>query len=264
LEAKTKVADDPYVQIEISTVGMTQYASGFLGYQPVPLGDGGTMQMGQGHSLPGFASRPRDPDTQDGHPTTAPNMLLFHEGQEVHVLPLEDPRTVPLLPQDKQGGSTMYAHRDDGDISFVQLDGSNGNLTVYVPYGSTSMVITIDVSNPGAENIQIRHGAGMGISMVAGGNNSLILNNKAGDAYIEIGDNGITFGGKVNHVGSFNVGIPSPLEIAPPPLPPDSVVLGGVFTTWVAALTAAGNALSPTPLVVPPFVLGTSTKFKAA
>jgi hypothetical protein len=256
------MADDPYVQIEISTVGMTQYASGFLGYQPVPLGDGGTMQMGQGHSLPGFASRPRDPDTQDGQPTTAPNMLLFHEGQEVHVLPLEDPRAVVKLPQNQKGGAVMYADRDDGQVSFLQLAGDNGNLTLYIPYGTTSMAITVDVSTPGAENIQIRHGSGMGISMVAGGNNSLILNNKAGDAYIEIGDNGITLNGKVNHVGNLNVGIPSPLEIPPPP-PPDAVVLGTPFTVWLAALTAAGAALA-TPLVVPPLVLGTSTKFKAA
>jgi hypothetical protein len=255
------MADDPYIQIEIGTVGMTQYASGFLGYQAVPLGDGGTMQMGQGHSLPGFSSRPRDPDVMNGTPTSAPNALVMHEGQEVHVLPLEDPRVAGSIPQNEKGGSVMYADLGNSKVAFIQLDGTTGSLTIYVPYAETATCITIDVRNAGAENIQIRHGAGMGISMVAGGNNSIVLNNKAGDAYLELGDNGITTSGNWTHIGSFNACFPGPVEAVP--TPPDSVVLGTPFTVWLAALTAACSAATP-PIVVPPLVLGTSTKFKAA
>lgn len=259
------MAEDPHLQAELSVVGFSEYVNGFQTVTHIGLGNNATMPPMTAYYPCGLAGRPRDPDSKNGTPTAGAPSLTFWEGSRGHALPLgPDPRVVAQLPPLNKGGVQLYANRDDSKVTFLNLDGTNGDTTLYVPYAETAMAISVKVSTPGTENIQIVHGSGMVISMQAGGNNSIILSNKAGDAYIEIGDNGITLNGKINHVGNFNVGIPSPLEVVPPPVPPDAVVLGTPFTVWLAALTAAGLALSPTPLVVPPIVLGTSTKFKAA
>lgn len=262
------MSDQTHLDWEMCTVATTVYANGFIGVQPVPLGDGGSMQPIEAHSLPGFISRPRDPDAVNGVPTSAANVLVGWEGSRGHAIMLGDPRVMPKLPQVKKGGSIQYAERDDGKVVFFALDGGDGGngVTLYVPCASKAISLSINVENAGAESFQIVHAAGMGFSMVAGGNNAVTLNNKAGDAYMQIGDDGVTIGGNLNHVGSFNVGIPSLLELATNPIAPspDGLVMGSAFQTWLALLTTACAAATP-PITVPPFPpTGITAKLKGA
>jgi hypothetical protein len=103
---RLKVGDEVVAVLdwEMCTVATTVYANGFIGVQPVPLGDGGSMQPIEAHSLPGFISRPRDPDAVNGVPTSAANVLVGWEGSRGHAIMLGDPRVMPKLPQVKKGG----------------------------------------------------------------------------------------------------------------------------------------------------------------
>jgi hypothetical protein len=275
---------DPHLQIELSTSAYTEYSSGFQTVQPDPLGDGGTMQSMPAYYPCGFSGRPRDPDTMNGEPTNAGNCLVMWEGQRGHAMPLgPDPRVVPKLPPLNKGGAQIYADRDDGKVTFVNLDGKTGGVTFYVPCASKAIALSIDTTNAGAETFQVVHAAGMGFSMVGGGANAVTINNSKGDAFIGVDDNGIVFSGKMNQVGSFNCGIPSTLELATNPAAPqpDGLVMGTQFQLWATTLLSQVQAWAATvvaqcaantppivitPLVLTPFVptLGVTTKLKGA
>ncbi len=184
----------------------------------------------------GILSRPRDPDVDStGQPSKGATVMRLIEGSQEHAIALGDPRAVPKLPQNDKGGTIVYADTGAAALPFVRLSGTNGTFQVYVPYGNTAATISIDVSNQGAESIQIVHGSGMAIRMVAGGSNAVTISNKAGDAYVSIDDNGVTLNGNAQLIGGFAVGVPSP----PGPPPPMPVARAAELVAWATAVNVA-------------------------
>ena len=205
----------------------------------------------------GLLSRPRDPVVDDtGQPTMGATIMRLVEGNEEHAIALGDPRAVPKLPANDKGGTIVYADTGEAALPFIRLSGTDGTIQLYVPYGNTAMTIALDVSTPGAESIQIVHGAGMAIRMVAGGTNATTISNKAGDAYVNVDDLGITLNGNLQAIGGLAVGVPSP----PGPPPPMAVARAAEIVAREAsqdafniAVAAYVNALVPgTVPPVPP------------
>lgn len=208
-------------------------------------GDGDAYEMVQPH---GLLSRPMDPDVDaDGNVTVGAGLLTAEHGHEGFAMPTTDPRILDKIPELPKGSTVLYASNGAN----VYLDAQTGDLTVLVPYaeGSTSKAhsLTFDIAN---KSIQLRHGDGMGVAITAGGKNSVVVSNKAANAYVEVNDDGIVLNGNVQQNGSAVVGnIPAA----------QGVLLGG--PEWVAfkaavdanfvALQALLPSLAPTgPIVV--------------
>lgn len=205
----------------------------------------------------GILSRPRDPEVDStGQPSMGATILRLVEGNDEHAIALGDPRAVPKLPANDKGGTIVYADTGEAALSFIRLSGADGTIQLYVPYGNTAMTIALDVSTPGAESIQIVHGAGMAIRMVAGGTNAVTVSNKAGDAYVAVDDAGITLNGNAQFIGGLAVGVPSPPG-PPPPMPvaraAEIVAREASQDAFNIAVAAYVNALAPgtVPVVVP-------------
>lgn len=111
-------------------------ADGFIGLQVDVYGEqkSGAPPF-EAHFPPGIIHRHRDPDVgPDGQPTLGANVLYAWEGNTGHAIPLTDPRVVALLPNTVEpGGTLLYAHRDDGQLSIMRLSGTDGAFVVYVP-----------------------------------------------------------------------------------------------------------------------------------
>ena len=209
---------------DIQVATLTEYdGDGFLGVSVDAVGgaESGLPPAELQHPL-GLISRSRDPDVDgEGTPTLGAGVLRLTEGAADHCIALGDPRATPKLPRLEKGGVALYADTGAAVLPFTLLSGLDGSWQLYVPYGSspaTAMTIAVSVTDAGAESIQIVHGAGMRITMAAGGKNSIVLVNKAGDAYVEINDDGVTFNGNAQLVGGLAVGVPSPAG-PPPPAP---------------------------------------------
>jgi hypothetical protein len=176
--------------------------------------------------------------------------LLWGYGQnDGHAWPMADPRWIAKLPQVNPGGSIQYGGKL-GQPSFQFFDGSSGSWQVYVPYGfsgtgtdglpSKAMSIAVNVRTPGAESVEIVHGSGMSVTMLAGGKNSVVVKNAAGDAYVEVNDDGITVNGNMKVNGAVEMANPT----AAVPL-----VLGPQLVAYLEALElalgAAFGAITP-------------------
>lgn len=141
---------------------------------------------------------------------------------------------------DDGGGVVGVAYRDlrlnqlfpslqEGEISQVGYGGAfvsnrptlaaSGNVTgnelvIYVPYafdgeGVPTKAHTIEILGGDTPSIALIHGEGMAITAVAGGKNSIVMKNKAGDSYVEVNDDGIVLNGNVQVTGSMVVGNPA-------------------------------------------------------
>ncbi len=171
------------------------------------------------HASAGFYSRPRDP-TVDKSGNVTPgggcNMWLAVEGNTLHGVLGSDPRAIPKLPQLKKGGAVFYGDTGQGQIPYASYDGDSGSFTQYIPYAfvngapTKAMAISLSVDNAGQESISIIHGSGMAITMAAGGKNSVVFKNKAGNSYIELNDDGITLNGNVTVTGFMVTGVAVP------------------------------------------------------
>ncbi len=183
-------------------------ADGFLGIQVQR--NGGTASSCPPIELMqpfGFGSRPLDPDLDsDGNPAAGCAVLYATEGDKLHAWLGPDPRLVKKQPQGTKGSAWVYCATG----SLLMLDGEKGTVQIYAPYsnGSKTATIAIDLTTEGAESVQLIHGDGMAITMTAGGKNSVIIKNKAGDAYIEVNDDGIVLNGNVSIPGGAVVGNP--------------------------------------------------------
>jgi hypothetical protein len=105
-------------------------------------------------------------------------------------------------------GGGFHAIEDTQDNSGDQKASIH---VIYAPYQfsggvpSKAHVITLDTSS-GNEAITIVHGEGMAITMAAGGKHSVVIKNKAGDAFVEVNDSGGTLNGNWKVVGSMDIG----------------------------------------------------------
>lgn len=207
-------------------------ADGFLVVQPLPLGanDNGSAIAAEVHNPYGLNARPLDPDVDaNGAVGKGCTVLVGHEQNTEHCFLGSDPRITPSLPPLPKGGCILYGATSDTDATkpaaFLFFDSAKKGASMWlVPHAdaspAASSIIAIDTSTPGAEQIAIRHGAGMGISMFAGGKNPLVMNNKAGTAQVMIDDDGVTIAGpKIAINGAVLLGDPvaaTPLAMGVP------------------------------------------------
>ena len=254
------------ISLELAVAVLSEYdADGFIG-----LAIDAYAAPGKGlpsyetmHPL-GLISRPRDPAVDaDGVPTLGATTLRMISGNEEHSLAFGDPRATPKLPRLKKGGVALYADTGKTTIPFLLLDGNTGGAQLYIPYGSpaTASTIAIDVSTVGAESIQIVHGAGMGFTMTAGGKNDSILHNKAGDAFLNVNDDGVTINGNTQLIGAVQLGA----QATPLDPPPVAVALEPALMAWITTVlipALAGN--SGAPIIVAPPPSFAATKVTAA
>lgn len=226
---------------DIQVATLTEYdADGFPGVSVDAIGDAESgIPPAELHHPLGIIARPRDPDVDDeGAVTLGATVLRLTDGAADHAIALGDPRATPKLPRLEKGGVALYADTGAAVLPFTLMSGIDGSWQLYIPYGSspaTAMTIAATVTDAGTESIQIVHGAGMRITMTAGGKNSIVLVNRTGDAYVEINDDGVTFNGNAQLVGGLAVGVPSP---AGPP-PPVAVARAPELQAWATAVQVA-------------------------
>lgn len=214
------------------------------GYQP-PNQKAGIGAVEAHHPF-GFQGRPRDPEQDSqGSPGIGATVLRFSDQNGDHLFPLGDPRTTPKLPTVGKGGSIQYGDTGAPVVPFAFFDVANGGgWQCYVPYSGSpptkAMTIAIDVSTPGQESIQIIHGSGMSITITAGGKNSIVIKNKAGDAYLEVNDDGTITNGNTQMVGGLAVGIPTPAHPGPAP---EAVARAPELVSWAASVNVTLAAI---------------------
>lgn len=246
------------ISLDFSVAVLTEYdGDGFLGVQIDAFTEKGKGLPSYEAVHPfGFMSRPRDPVVDDdGEPSLGATTLRIIGGNVEHGMVLGDPRMTGKLPRLKKGGSVMYCDTGKPTPPFFIFDGDTGGAQLYIPYAATAMTIAIDVQTEGAESIQVVHGAGMGFSMTAGGDNDCILHNKAGDAFINVNDKGITLNGNTQVIGAVQLGAQAtPLD--PPPvavaLAPALQAYSIAMAAFLAQVAAAVNGLAPGAISSPP------------
>lgn len=243
---------------DIQVATLTEYdADGFPGVSVDAIGGAAAgLPSAELHHPLGLIARPRDPDVDgEGTPTMGATVLRLTEGAADHGIALGDPRATPKLPRLEKGGVALYADTGAAVLPFALLSGATGSFQLYVPYGSpaTAATIAVDVSAEGAESIQIVHGSGMRITMTAGGLNSIVVTNKAGDAYVEVNDNGITLNGNLQATGALAVGVgtPPPLPVARAAEIVAREAAQDAFNIAVAALLNAPGPVTGAPGAVP-------------
>lgn len=199
------------IDFDLGLITYTEHdADGFIGIQVGLLGEDATAPLGEPLLPYGLFARPPDPELDANHepdPSRACEALYCWEGNRLHVMPLGDPRTIAKIPKQSKGSAGLYCAAGSWEV----LDGKTGSKFVYVPYGSPtkSMSIEVNVDRAGSESISLLHGDGMMISMTAGAKHSVVLKNRAGDAYVEVNDDGITLNGNVMANGGMSTGNPT-------------------------------------------------------
>lgn len=178
----------------------------------------------------GFSSLPLDP-------THGRACSLFYglDGAEGFAWLANDPRLAGIIPPLAKGGSVQYA----SDGSFASFDPDTHTWSLYVPYAQgKAHSITAGLDGNDKPLLEVVHGDGMAVTMLE---KSLVLRNAAGDAYIEINDDGIVINGNVKVNGALEA---NGAKITP---------AGDVQTaTGVSlALHLHGSAMGPTTPPVP-------------
>lgn len=204
----------------------------------------------------GLIARPLDPDADStGAATTGAGLLTYEAGHELFTAPTTDPRALAGIPPLDKGDTALYSSGKD-KVAFILMRGSDGGLLILTPSNEANKSHAISI-DPTGNSIQVRHKDGMGIAITGGGKNSTVINNKAGDAYLEVNDDGVIVNGNTNLNGGVAMG-------------PGSVAVA--LSTELAALKAhiAGLQAPPGanggPLVVtvPPPPTPGSSKLSAA
>ena len=245
---------------DIGLATLTKYNDGFLGIQIDGYGEGkAALPEGFASDLTGIMHRPDDPELDpDGQPlpTKSCQCLYWWEGGRQHIAPMIDPRITKISPVLTKGGKQLVVKTG----SFMQLDGTSGSQMMYVPYSFTdpkdyttatkASMVNIDVRTAGAESIQLVHGAGMGLTMTAGGTNQVLLKNKAGDALHVLDDSGHLFTGTFKCYGGVQIGSPAAMPVALAPgtqaqisaLQIEVAALATAFAAAMGALVAEASA----------------------
>jgi hypothetical protein len=159
-----------------------------------------------------------------------------------------DTRLNGFYPNPREGDVALvgYAGAFDSNSPRFDADGNPAGTerVTYVPYafvdGVPTKAMTIEVLGvDGEESISIIHGDGMAVLMKAGGKNSVVVKNKAGDAYVEVNDDGCTLNGNVVINGGATIG--SPVGALPAAIAPKlAAYIAQLETDIAAALTAVG------------------------
>lgn len=197
-------------QLELGLCLSSEYdADGHLGVQVDLDGDNASSLVEA--LLPfGFFCRPDDPVRAKGgkaDPARATQCLQVFLGDEIRAMPIGDPRAQAKLPKFGKGSAGFYCPKTGG---YAIFDGEKGSLYVYVPYvvaGVTkAMSIEIDVQDVTKPSLSVVHGDGMSFRMHGEGKFPIVLANRAGDAHLEVNDDGIVVNGNLKVLGSFEFG----------------------------------------------------------
>jgi hypothetical protein len=187
--------------------GVVQYsewdADGFLGVQIDPIKSGsdpGGANLAEVMAPYGFFARPRDPDS-DGRGCSF--LQTQPESRERYAWLGTEPRALPLIPNGAKGTSYQFALTDDGELSFHEIDGETGTHSIYVPVGDSAHFVQIGVDSNGDAILKLQHSEGMAIILFK---ENAIIHNAAGDAYVQIGADGIICNGNTKVVGGFEAG----------------------------------------------------------
>jgi hypothetical protein len=254
---------------DIGTSQFTEYDDdGFLGAQLDVHGEknpGGPPY--EVHSPFGFASRPLDPDDAGKGCQT----LYAREGGRGHAWFLGDPRVQDKIPALKKGASALYSafgaffHLETNDETsdptatlYVPVEWTGGGPLTGTP--SKAHAVTVGIDGNGDRVLNLVHADGMALLMTAGGKNSVIIKNKAGDAFLEVNDDGVINNGNAKQMGSLAVGVDAIAGDTTQPVVNESLLIAWINGVLIPALATAAPAKVVTPLA--PGVTGT-TKLKA-
>lgn len=200
---------------------------GFLGVQCDVYGEGDAgMPPYQGLAPYGFYGRPRDPGA-DGK---GANVLYWNDGDESHAIALNDPRVAAVLPTLPKGGSVHHG----GWGGFAIWDDDAETYTVYCPFDDAAKahVLTIGKDGSGKPYVGLVHSSGLALTMLE---ETLVIKNPAGDAYIQLDADGIVLNGNVKMVGGLDVGGGTALPL----------VTGPALVAWMNQVAAAIASIPP-------------------
>jgi hypothetical protein len=176
---------------------------GFVGIQPAAFGtkDGADSGMGAYQQIMphGYFARPLD-KTADGN---AAWVLAGVEGGKGYVLTLQDPRSAANLPPHSKGSCGLC--NDDGTFFLLDHDAQTATLYVKLDGGTKAHAIQVgyDSSSTPKLCLNLIHANGMAILM---SDETVVIKNAAGDAYIELNADGIVQNGNTKLVGGLDVG----------------------------------------------------------
>jgi len=223
---------------EYALCGASETTDNALKVHPLLDGSDGTQGSPALDSMQplGILARPFDPATDsNGVPNDGAGVLYAWHGGEGFAIPTTDPRILKKIPPLAKGGTALHSS-NPSSVGFVLLKGEDGGLLILIPgkNANQSHAISID---PGGDSIQIRHAQGMGMAITGGAKNSTVINNKSGNAYVEVNDDGVTVNGNLTLNGGLALGqlaSAKPVALAPP--------LQAYVTALQTAMTAVGNA----------------------
>jgi hypothetical protein len=221
---------DPSLQLGMCVTSVYD-DDGFVGIQCDVFGEAesGMPPFDAVHPY-GFEGRPLDRDAA----LAGAEALYWFDGPEGHVMPLGDSRGAGYLPQLSKGSSRQYSALGQ----FMLLDYDAETATLYTPFDSQTKahVLTMGKDGNGKPYVGIVQSEGLALLMLE---DSLVIKNAAGDAYIELNSTGIVLNGNVKLVGGLDVGGGTALPL----------LIGTLFQAWWSALSATLTASGPsTPL----------------
>lgn len=152
--------------------------------------------------------------TKDG----AAEGIARRTGDALIAFARRDMRLNKFFPSPKEGAFALVGYAGAFDSNEPTFDGagapSSSVRTIYVPFSfvngapTKAHAIVVDgTSTPPA--ISIVHAEGMAITIASGGKNSVVVKNKAGDAYIEVNDDGLILNGNTVINGGATIGSPA-------------------------------------------------------
>lgn len=207
----------------------------------------------------GVVARPKAPDA-----TGTAEVITARTSDGLQPLAARDLRLNAKV-NPKEGEVTVVQY-GGGFVSLADASDSKGTqIVIYAPSlkddGSVDKAHAV-VLDPASANqsISLVHALGMALLMTA--DKDVIIKNAAGDAYLQVGDGGITLNGNVTMNGGVVCGSPAgaqPFALAPP-LVTWATGVNAALTAIAALLNAPGpvsgapGAVHPTPPLAPAVV----------
>lgn len=233
---------DPTIwgNLTLSTVAITgSSVSGPL--NAVVMGGDGTAddtaQDEDAFGAPGIVFRPRPPGKTAGNDgqqyEVGAEAIAARMGDRMTPFTWRDLRFNKVFPAPKPGTVALVGY-GGGFLSFDDTGAQETLATLYVPYsnGTKAHAIIVDPEN---ESVKVVHADGMALLLE---NDRAILKNKPGNAYVEVGADGIILNGNTKLVGGLDVGGSGAQPF----------INATAFGLWWAAFQAAVSGTGTAPL----------------
>lgn len=156
----------------------------------------------------GEIGRPKPPSTDGSHAEKV--SVKLHNDDDDTVFGFRDLRLNKLFPNPKEA-SIGRVHYGGGFWVFEESSANSGDqkasvFTLYIPYqfsGGTPAKAHAFVFDPVQGTVALVQGDGVALTL---GPTGAVLKNKAGDAYLELNDNGVVLNGNVKVNGAVSLG----------------------------------------------------------